>query len=318
MSEKKALFPALKAEDIQVAVTEITPEMGARLIFFVKGDLISIYLDNAFGTLGWSKEMKILPKGAGRELMSCTITIYDEKTNRSVSKDGVGLPSEWEPEKGEETDAFKRAAYNLGIARELRHNPPVIYIPFDDIPTTMVPTEGSQQKFKTSASFIVESVSYANEDTNDRTIKEITVKETTTGKSFSFKNGKVTSKKTSRKSTKETSPEKSTKEASPEVTPAQPKTEEVKADTVNEVNSEAKATEEIPTFKPLKARNYGDFVVTVEGQLKGKKLFELQPVQIVWLYENNNSPEELKNACLAFAKSDDNAKEVFLSKGYDL
>ena len=45
--------------------------------------------------------------------------LYDEKTGMWIQKQDCGVESNTEKEKGEASDAFKRAGFNVGIGREL-------------------------------------------------------------------------------------------------------------------------------------------------------------------------------------------------------
>ena len=307
MQNTSSLFPALKPEDIQVVMTEITNELGGKVTLFVRGDLIATMLDDAFGAFGWEKEMKILPKQAGREVMACTITCYDEN-GKGISKDGVGLPSEWDPEKGEETDAFKRAAYNWGIARELKYNPPKIYFPRELMNVSMVPTANGDV-MKTTDTFVVKAIEYENESENNRMISSITILDVDTDEEFTVTNDRNAQITGTTKATPKTS-SKANNSSKKEATSTA-----VSDKTKSQESTEADKSS-IATFKPSKS-SAGEYIVKIEGQLKDKKLYELQPIQIAWLYENHMVDETTKKACIAYANQNEAVKDAFVHKGIE-
>ena len=72
-------------------------------------------LDEAVGQLNWSNEYQRDSKG----VLQCTISIWDEEKLQWISKTSNGVPSDFEGEKGEYSDAFKRAGFMWGIGRAL-------------------------------------------------------------------------------------------------------------------------------------------------------------------------------------------------------
>lgn len=75
-------------------------------------------LDRIYGVDGWQKEYRELK---GR--LYCRVGIYSEKLSQWIWKEDVGTESNTEAVKGEASDAFKRACFNLGIGRELYDYP---------------------------------------------------------------------------------------------------------------------------------------------------------------------------------------------------
>lgn len=60
----------------------------------------------------------------------CTISVWDSEIKEWVSRQDVGVESNTEKEKGQASDAFKRAGFNFGIGREL-YTAPFIWISAD-------------------------------------------------------------------------------------------------------------------------------------------------------------------------------------------
>ncbi len=79
-------------------------------------------LDAIYGVDGWQKEYKEIK---GR--LYCRVGIYSERLNQWVWKEDVGTESAAEAVKGEASDSFKRACFNLGIGRVV-YDYPVIQV----------------------------------------------------------------------------------------------------------------------------------------------------------------------------------------------
>jgi hypothetical protein len=77
-------------------------------------------LDEAFGSMNWKRSHKEV---AGN--LYCTIEVRDKETGEWISREDVGVESTMEKEKGEASDAFKRASTNWGIGRELYRVPQI-------------------------------------------------------------------------------------------------------------------------------------------------------------------------------------------------
>ena len=82
-------------------------------------------LDEVYGAMNWQREHTIIG-----ENLYCTIKIYDEVKGEWIAKQDVGTESFTEKEKGQASDSFKRAGFNVGIGREL-YTAPKIFINLD-------------------------------------------------------------------------------------------------------------------------------------------------------------------------------------------
>jgi hypothetical protein len=71
-------------------------------------------LDELYGITGWQRKHEVINGN-----LLCTVEIWDEINSRWVAKQDVGVESNTEKEKGQASDAFKRACVNIGIGREL-------------------------------------------------------------------------------------------------------------------------------------------------------------------------------------------------------
>lgn len=79
-------------------------------------------LDEVYGPLGWQREHSLIG-----DRLYCTISIWDAEKGVWIKKQDVGTESYTEKEKGQASDSFKRAGFNVGIGREL-YTAPKIFI----------------------------------------------------------------------------------------------------------------------------------------------------------------------------------------------
>lgn len=77
--------------------------------------------------MNWKCEYKEIKNN-----MYCGISIYNEKTKEWVTKWNCGTESNTEKEKGEASDALKRAGFTWGIGTEL-YTSPLIFVKKEDI-----------------------------------------------------------------------------------------------------------------------------------------------------------------------------------------
>lgn len=119
-------IPLLEASDIKVRAQRTKPldggKTGATLLLYKDSRVDMRILDEVFGLYGWQCEFTRL----GSELY-CSIKVRDPETGEWITKTNVGTPSNAEKEKGEASDALKRAGFMVGIGREL-YTAPFIYV----------------------------------------------------------------------------------------------------------------------------------------------------------------------------------------------
>ena len=111
---------ALRADEIEVRVGQIYDKKVSMLLY--KNARVDMaILDETYGEFGWQCDYKEI-KGN----MYCGIAVADPNGNW-VWKWDCGTESNTEKEKGEASDAFKRAGFRWGIGREL-YTGPRIYL----------------------------------------------------------------------------------------------------------------------------------------------------------------------------------------------
>lgn len=140
----------LRAEEIDIRVQHIRAG-GCSLVLYIDARVAMKILDESFGITGWQREHEMIG-----ENLYCSISIWDEKKGQWISKEDVGVQSMADGEKGQASDAFKRACINLGIAREL-YTAPFIWI---NLENHEILQQGNRARLKPGLSFKVKDIGY--------------------------------------------------------------------------------------------------------------------------------------------------------------
>lgn len=110
-------IPLLSVEDIECRIQSVN-DKGAVLLLYKTARADMRILDEMFGAMNWQRHHEVVNGN-----LFCTISIYDPDKGQWVSKQDCGVPSNTQGEKGEASDAFKRAGFSWGIGRELYDSP---------------------------------------------------------------------------------------------------------------------------------------------------------------------------------------------------
>jgi hypothetical protein len=97
----------LTVDQIDFRIQSVSPKGWATILAYKDARVDMQRLDEVVGPLQWKREHS-------RDNANCTVSIYSPQLGMWVSKEDVGTPSNTESEKGLASDAFKRAAMNLG------------------------------------------------------------------------------------------------------------------------------------------------------------------------------------------------------------
>ena len=120
---KEISFPLLKASEIEVRIGTFNKDKSkCSLLLYKTARVDANVLDKVVGQFNWQKKFYEL-KGN----IYCSVGIYDDERKEWVWKDDCGKESQTEAEKGEASDAFKRAGFAWGIGREL-YTAPMIWV----------------------------------------------------------------------------------------------------------------------------------------------------------------------------------------------
>ena len=114
-------IPLLTANDVECRIKKITNE-GAVLLLYKTARVDMRILDEVYGSMNWQRHHEVINNN-----LFCTISVWDLEKSQWVSKQDVGTESNAEAEKGQASDAFKRAGFAWGIGREL-YDAPFIWI----------------------------------------------------------------------------------------------------------------------------------------------------------------------------------------------
>lgn len=127
---KQLNIPLLEAADIDCRVQSVSKtqsgKVGAILLLYKDARVDMRILDQVFGPFGWQRTHEIVNGN-----LFCAVDIWDEDNRCWVRKQDVGVESNTEKEKGQASDSFKRACFNIGIGREL-YSSPFIYVELRD------------------------------------------------------------------------------------------------------------------------------------------------------------------------------------------
>tara|TARA_R110002020_G_scaffold58337_6_gene159858 strand:- start:7028 stop:7570 length:543 start_codon:yes stop_codon:yes gene_type:complete len=133
----KELSRPLSISDVDFRIQSINRGGYATILAYKDARVDMNRLDEVVGVGYWKRDYKVID---GR--LYCGVAVYNEKIGDWIWKWDVGTESMTEKEKGQASDAFKRACFNLGIGREL-YDYPLIQIKLNQDEFT---TDGGRPK----------------------------------------------------------------------------------------------------------------------------------------------------------------------------
>jgi hypothetical protein len=110
-------FRRLLPHEIDVRIgqaIQTTKWQGVSLLLYKNARVDMDILDESVGSTNWQRYHEVVNGN-----LYCTVSIWDEAKGQWIAKSDCGVESNTEKEKGEASDAFKRACVNWGIGREL-------------------------------------------------------------------------------------------------------------------------------------------------------------------------------------------------------
>jgi len=141
-------FRRLLPQEIDCRVATIN-ENGCSLLLYKDARVDQKILDETFGIFNWQRSHQLIG-----DRLYCTVSVWDEDKKQWISKQDVGVESYTEKEKGQASDSFKRACFNLGIGREL-YTAPFIWIGREKVSIGK-----RNDKFYTNDRFYVSDIGY--------------------------------------------------------------------------------------------------------------------------------------------------------------
>lgn len=119
-------IPLLTAQDVDCRVQSVVKakngKVGAVLLLYKDARVDMRLLDQVFGPGNWQRTHEVINGN-----LFCNIELWDDEKKCWIKKQDVGTESNTEKEKGQASDAFKRAGFNVGIGREL-YTAPFVYV----------------------------------------------------------------------------------------------------------------------------------------------------------------------------------------------
>lgn len=150
------MFQPLEAKDIECRVAQVNKDNSVNLLLYKTARTDANVLDEVIGQFGWQCEFKEV-----NGVVYCGIGIQEPTTKEWLWKWDAGSESNVEKEKGQASDAFKRAGFKWGIGREL-YTAPRIRVKAD---------KAGVQDGKCFTPFEVETIEYENGEITKLVIK---------------------------------------------------------------------------------------------------------------------------------------------------
>lgn len=117
----------LHPDEVECRIGQVSRSgKGLSLLLYKTSRTDMALLDETFGPMNWRCEYEEV-KG----VLNCTLGVYDADRGLWIDKQAAGTESNMESEKGESSDALKRAGFLWGIGREL-YTAPFIWIKAGD------------------------------------------------------------------------------------------------------------------------------------------------------------------------------------------
>ena len=140
----------LRADEIECRIAQVSAK-GCSLLLYKTARVDRAILDEEYGQMNWQNDFKVID---GK--MYGYISVYDKDKKEWITKSDCGVESNTEAEKGQASDAFKRAGFKWGIGVEL-YTAPFIFV---SLPTTY--ENGKYRLENKYIKFEVKEIGYAD------------------------------------------------------------------------------------------------------------------------------------------------------------
>ena len=130
MKNFELLKQPLKRDQIDFKIAQViksNDSIYATILAYKDARVDMQVLDDAVGQMNWQVTYQRDSKG----ILQCSIGIFNEEYLTWTWKTSNGTESDFEAEKGEYSDAFKRAGFMWGIGRQL-YDMPKIYVQLNE------------------------------------------------------------------------------------------------------------------------------------------------------------------------------------------
>ena len=160
-----SMFRELRADEIEVRVAEVFEGKGVTLLLYKDARCDMTILDETVGPGFWQRDHKLIG-----DVLYCSVGVFTGST--WVWKQDCGTSGNFEAEKSQASDSFKRACFNWGIGREL-YTAPRIFVPADQV------TIKRSNKGKATC---YDTFEVAKVEMEEHVIKALAIRNTRTGK----------------------------------------------------------------------------------------------------------------------------------------
>lgn len=150
----------LRADEIECRVQSVKKN-GCILLLYKDARCDMRILDETFGIMGWQRSHEIINGN-----LFCTVEVFDSEKNIWIKKQDVGVESYTEKEKGQASDSFKRACFNIGIGREL-YTAPFIWIPLNN---GEISENNNKISLLPKVKFFIKSITYTDKKEIDHLV----------------------------------------------------------------------------------------------------------------------------------------------------
>lgn len=126
MIDTTTLHKPLSIDEIDFRIQSIFPNGWAILLAYKDARVDMNRLNSVFGVGGWQRRHEIINGN-----LYCSVGVWNKDINQWCWVQDVGTESNTEKQKGQASDSFKRACFNLGIGIEL-YDYPSIFVKLND------------------------------------------------------------------------------------------------------------------------------------------------------------------------------------------
>ena len=140
----------LRADEIECRVQQVKKN-GCVLLIYKDARVDMRILDEVYGSENWQRTHEVINGN-----LFCNVEIWCDTKKQWIKKQDVGTESNTEKQKGEASDSFKRACFNVGIGREL-YTAPFTWI---NLSENEVTESNGKFSLKFGISFSVKEIEY--------------------------------------------------------------------------------------------------------------------------------------------------------------
>ena len=140
----------LRADEIECRVQQVKKN-GCVLLIYKDARVDMRILDEVYGSENWQRTHEVINGN-----LFCNVEIWCDTKKQWIKKQDVGTESNTEKQKGEASDSFKRACFNVGIGREL-YTAPFTWI---NLAENEVTESSGKFSLKFGISFSVKEIEY--------------------------------------------------------------------------------------------------------------------------------------------------------------